>query len=452
MSGPCGNEPGRAAVLAFVLRVAVTLLLTLTVLGLPAADAPAGLCCTPPPTLAWSPDGRSLAITSAYGPLSVADVGGGLHTLVPTGDASFRDPNWSPDGRSIAFTKGGLVQVVDVATGAVRTVAEGNGPSWSPDSRWLAYTAAPAGGPVIVVSRDDGSDRRNVSRGIAPKWSPDGSRLAFEREGVLYTVQPDGTGERRIREGTNALWSPDGSSITAETEGALTIARPDGSVVRVVRDAWALGWSPDGRELAVVRETGAFALNVASGRLLRLSQELLVTPSPGWTLFAVRLAAVGGYDVYLLGRGDRAPRRLAVPQCSGFASPCSEGTDAPDRVVGTDRRDVLLPGAGADVVRTGGGHDRVDAAFGDDLLDGGTGNDVLYGQAGADRLLGEAGVDQLHGGGGADVLDAGAGDDLVVSGGDDAHDTIRCGPGRDRAQADRRDAVAADCERVQRVR
>ena len=67
----------------------------------------------------------------------------------------------------------------------------------------------------------------------------------------------------------------------------------------------------------------------------------------------------------------------------------------------------------------------------------------------------------------ADVIRALAGDDLVRSGGgndrvwgdagndtlnarDTAKDTVRCGPGKDVANVDKRDKVAADCERVVR--
>lgn len=65
-----------------------------------------------------------------------------------------------------------------------------------------------------------------------------------------------------------------------------------------------------------------------------------------------------------------------------------------------------------------------------DLLKGTSAADVIYGRGGNDRLLGLRGDDRLFGGAGAD--------------------RIACGPGHDRVVADRRDAVASDCEHVTR--
>jgi hypothetical protein len=66
-----------------------------------------------------------------------------------------------------------------------------------------------------------------------------------------------------------------------------------------------------------------------------------------------------------------------------------------------------------------------------DLLRGLSGNDVLTGLGGHDTLLGGAGYDTLH-----------ARDGL--------RDVVDCGPGKDVAYVDRRDAVAKNCETVRR--
>ena len=75
---------------------------------------------------------------------------------------------------------------------------------------------------------------------------------------------------------------------------------------------------------------------------------------------------------------------------------------------------------------------------GRDRLAGRGGDDCLAGQAGADRLIGGRGSDDLTGGNGADRIRARDGE----------RDTVKCGRGRDRVIADRRDRVRGDCERV----
>jgi hypothetical protein len=106
----------------------------------------------------------------------------------------------------------------------------------------------------------------------------------------------------------------------------------------------------------------------------------------------------------------------------------------------------------------GRGDDRL-AGFpnGGAILEGGEGNDVLTGGRGADNLLGSTGRDRLDGGGGADLIDAGPGRDLIFGGSgrdriisrDSWRDRLRCGAGRDHAEADRRDRLRG-CEVLRR--
>jgi Ca2+-binding RTX toxin-like protein len=91
-----------------------------------------------------------------------------------------------------------------------------------------------------------------------------------------------------------------------------------------------------------------------------------------------------------------------------------------------------------------------------DVIRGERGNDLLLGRGGGDCLVGGAGNDRLRGQGGADLLDPGRGKDTATGGGgndlivsvDGKRDVVRCGGGRDRVTVDKRDRVAASCERV----
>ena len=87
------------------------------------------------------------------------------------------------------------------------------------------------------------------------------------------------------------------------------------------------------------------------------------------------------------------------------------------------------------------GSDRLVGTADLDSLCGRGGNDELLGRDGPDRLFGHGGRDSLSGGGGRDTLYAR----------DKARDVLVCGPGLDRALADKQDQVAPDCERVSRA-
>lgn len=135
------------------------------------------------------------------------------------------------------------------------------------------------------------------------------------------------------------------------------------------------------------------------------------------------------------------------------------------RTRGKDGRFRIDGGAGEDVARlvaygsTGVSAVRASLGAGDDRVQGRGAMRALY--------SGGAGNDDLrHAGGGRSItMNGGAGDDLLVSrsagddmlqgrGGDDrivarggGRDTVSCGPGNDTVVVDRRDVVAADCER-----
>lgn len=105
------------------------------------------------------------------------------------------------------------------------------------------------------------------------------------------------------------------------------------------------------------------------------------------------------------------------------------GTNKADRLRGTSLRDRLRGLGGNDVVRGQGGAD---------CLDGGRGNDRLVGGAAGDSLLGGKGRDRLAGGVGNDV----------ITSRDGVRDFVKCGAGKDKVTADKRDRVAKDCESV----
>ncbi|HEX8647421.1 MAG TPA: PASTA domain-containing protein [Thermoleophilaceae bacterium] len=123
------------------------------------------------------------------------------------------------------------------------------------------------------------------------------------------------------------------------------------------------------------------------------------------------------------------------------------GSDGPDKF---QIHQITAPST----IRGGGGDDELDMSDGADQLDGGTGNDMLDGGFGDDRIVGGPGADQIHG-------DTPAGEcsyiycknpfgNDTIEARDGEVDSIDCGVGQDRVVADRADAVAGDCEVVER--
>ncbi len=139
-------------------------------------------------------------------------------------------------------------------------------------------------------------------------------------------------------------------------------------------------------------------------------------------------------------------------QCPGDpssqAEPCAQPGPCANPRGGTSGRDTLIGTAFGDFLRGFSGNDTLLGGVGDDCLDGGRGNDRLGGGDGRDSLKGGSGRDSLKGGRDKDAFNAGSGNDRLNSR-DRVRERVRCGRGRDRLTADRRDKPVG-CERVRR--
>ena len=130
-------------------------------------------------SIAWSPDGRFIALGTDVGNLRVYAAGtGNLVRLLPGHADGVLGVAWSPDGKRLASASRDHTIRLWSAEGTPEAVLEHEGPvysvAWSPDGRQLASASAlPVDGGDRTVTRfwfSDGSPawRRDVSFERAP--------------------------------------------------------------------------------------------------------------------------------------------------------------------------------------------------------------------------------------------------------------------------------------------
>jgi hypothetical protein len=178
------------------------------------------------------------------------------------------------------------------------------------------------------------------------------------------------------------------------------------------------------------------------------AEVLALHPNP-WPVLIPQLGATsGGYELetYLSGTPTVMLMPLHPPPFHSVKTPPLPGMPGD---IYPPERPAPRASATAPVTHTKRGTAHADRLTGTphtDLLRGLGGKDLLRGLGGTDRLEGGVGADRIVGGPGRDLVIGGDGnDDIDVK--DGQVDTVRCGAGRDRVRADRRDHLSG-CERV----
>jgi Tol biopolymer transport system component len=301
------------------------------------ADAPDEL---PGRGLAWSPDGRKLAIVASRGRryrLVVADLRTRRLRSPRTGRGRPSDLDWSPDGRRIAFRaqvpgERAVVRTIDLTSDAVRHVHAGHGtPLWSPDGRALAIDekhrllVRRGGRPAHLVATHE-----PISS--PPVWSPDSRRLVFVSRRQLVVAEAARRRTRRLLRESRAFLVGAAAWAAADRvvyvgrrhdPGDLDIhlVREDGSGVRALT-ANDVGerqpaWSPDGRLIAFTRGRGRTASDVYVMNADGSAQRRLVldASAPSWSHDGRRLAFVRDGDIWMVASdGSEATQLTAGPE------------------------------------------------------------------------------------------------------------------------------------------
>ncbi len=144
----------------------------------------------------------------------------------------------------------------------------------------IAFVSQRDGNYEIYLSSSDGSDQLNLTQSpsvnLSPQWSPDGGRIAYVRDGRLWTMSSDGSRPLQLTaEGAGGpQWSPDGTRIAflrLDDQDLLTdlwvIDSAGGEEQRLtnVSDTGSFSWSPDGTKIAfTTRRDGDYEIYTMS--------------------------------------------------------------------------------------------------------------------------------------------------------------------------------------------
>lgn len=222
--------------------------------------------------IAWSPDGKRIATCANDIRLWDADTGAALQTLGP--ERILRAVDWSPDGTQLAAGLDARCEVWDIASGTQRMIASefassGGIVAWSPDGTRLAKRGygdtatihdADEGRVLLTLKGQFAGDYAAPPSGIALAWHPNGTRLAIApgTNGPPPGAADSSSDARAQRAAYQSvkLWDVRPDDLF---DGDLCLASTQ---PQTVLDA---AWSPDGERIAISTEDAVVVLDGDNG-------------------------------------------------------------------------------------------------------------------------------------------------------------------------------------------
>jgi dipeptidyl aminopeptidase/acylaminoacyl peptidase len=312
----------------------------------------------------WSPDGTQLAFLSdrAGGErqLFVMPARGGEPRQLTSFAGHAGAPNWSPDGTRIVFSARTWLEprpddpaararweqrprhitkaqyktdgqgytfdarahlfILDVATGALKQLTDGDfddrAESWSPNGRELAFARTRGGkdeyswSDICVADTETGEVRRlteGVGRATSPTWSPDGKTIAC----YGTDAQEPGLGDPMVRVWTVPSRGGEARRLTERYDRGAVLLPPPAITPGPV-------WSTDGASLLFVAgdRGNAHLVRVATGdgsTSLVVGGERQIayaSAKPGSRIAFAAGDLAAPSDLYVAGWDGKAERRL----------------------------------------------------------------------------------------------------------------------------------------------
>lgn len=334
--------------------------------------------CSETVPLAWSPDGRSVAvgpITAANSSIRIATLTGETTTLSTCSGSKCLHADelaWSPDGKQLAFLADNSVWTIDRNGSSLHQTAGGTCClAWvgtvslsgartvpPPTDRQLHLSGSIAYGPVandlrpinVLFFGPAGTQLAHLTsaRGKEPVFSPDGSEIAFtgtipkDYQWHILVADRDGKHVRALTDlpGEAPAWSPDGRTIafTRETGGEkrwiALVSATGGDYRNLTSAGWGPSWSPDGRQLVFQRRFGGvedtlFTVGANGRGLKRLTNLPGSQGSPAWSPDGTEIAfdwyTPAGVSLYLIHPDGTHLRRVTTA-----AAPTGKPAWSPD--------------------------------------------------------------------------------------------------------------------------